>query len=66
MFESKFNRINRYRNELYHGNPGTSGWRQIINDIENVLVHLGYNVEDAINNIDPNHSIISLQYKYSE
>lgn len=64
MFEASFKRINKYRNELYHGNPGSSGWRQIINDIENILVHLGYNVEDAINNIDPNHSIIRLQYTY--
>jgi len=65
MFESKFNRINTYRNELYHGNPGTNGWRQIIDDIENILVHLGYNVEEAINNIDPNHTIISLAYMYN-
>ena len=65
MFLSRFKRINKYRNELYHGNPGTSSWRHIINDIENILVHLGYNIEEAINNIDPNHSIISLRYKYN-
>ena len=65
MFESRFTRINKYRNELYHGNPGTSGWRHIINDIENILVHLGYNIKEAINNIDPNHSIIDLKYNYN-
>ena len=65
MFNSKFERINNYRNELYHGNPGSSGWRQIIDDIENILVHLDYNVEKAINNIDPNHAVISLRYDYN-
>jgi len=65
MFMSRFNRINKYRNELYHGNPGTSGWGQVINDIEEILIQLGYNVEEAINNIDPNHTIISLRYVYN-
>lgn len=65
MFTSRFTRVNKYRNELYHGNPGTSSWRQIIDDIESILIQLNYNVEEAINNIDPNHSIINLKYKYN-
>ena len=65
MFTDRFERINKYRNNLYHGNPGTSGWRQIIEDIEDILVQLNYNLEDAINNIDPEHKIINLKYQYS-
>ncbi len=65
MFNARFERIRKYRNSLYHGNPGSSGWRQIIEDIEDILVQLNYNLEDAINNIDPKHNIITLKYQYS-
>lgn len=65
MFNARFERIRKYRNNLYHGNPGNRGWRQIINDIEDILVQLHYNLEDAINNIDPNHNIVSLRYQYN-
>lgn len=64
MFDARFERIRKYRNELYHNNPGTSGWQQIIKDIEEILVQLHYNVKDAVENIDPWHRIINLQYRY--
>ncbi len=65
MFDARFKRIRKYRNSLYHGNPGSTGWKQIIQDIEDILVQLNYNVADAINNIDPEHKIITLKYEYS-
>lgn len=63
-FLACFERIRKYRNELYHNNPGSVGWSQITKDIEDILVQLHYNVKDAINNIDPHHRIIHLQYTY--
>lgn len=64
MFDARFERIKQYRNKLFHGNPGSSGWQQIIYDIEEIMVQLHYNLKDAINNIDPHHKIIHLQHSY--
>lgn len=64
MFVARFERIKQYRNKLFHGNPGSSGWQQIIYDIEDIMIQLHYNLYDTINNIDPHHRIIHLQYTY--
>jgi len=64
MFNARFERIRRYRNNLFHGNPGHTGWKQVIRDIEDIMVQLQYNLSDTVNNIDPHHRIIVLQYNY--
>lgn len=65
MFDARFNRIRDYRNDLFHGNPGRSGWRSVIDDIEVIMAQLQYNLEDTVNNIDPHHRIVTLRYQYS-
>ncbi len=64
MFDTRFERIRVYRNSLFHGNPGHTGWRQVIRDIEEIMVQLQYNLSDTVNSIDPHHRIITLQYSY--
>jgi len=64
MFDARFERIRVYRNSLFHGNPGHTGWRQVIRDIEEIMVQLQYNLSDTVNSIDPHHRIITLQYRY--
>ena len=44
--------------------PGHTGWKQVIRDIEDIMVQLQYNLSDTVNNIDPHHRIIVLQYNY--
>ncbi len=65
-FDSRFERIRKYRNNIYHGNPGGVSWQNIVSDIEDILVQLQYNFHDAINKIDPNHKIIQLKYSYPQ
>lgn len=57
--------IRKSRNDNAHHKPFHSSRkrrREVIEDIELILAHLGFNLEDAINNIDPQHKIIQLKY----
>jgi len=57
--------IRKSRNDNAHHKPFHSSRKrryEIVNDIELILAHLGFNLEDAINNIDPQHKIIKLKY----
>jgi hypothetical protein len=66
QFEAKLRHIRSARNDVSHHKPihhGSGRRRQdLINDIELILCHLGYNLDEAINNIDPTHNIIQLRY----
>ena len=58
--------IRKARNDNAHHKPFHRSRRrrhQIIEDIELILTHIGFNLNDAINNIDPQHRIIILQYR---
>lgn len=65
-FEAKLRYIRSARNDVSHHKPinhlGGRRRQDLIDDIELILCHLGYNLDDAINNIDPTHNIIQLQY----
>lgn len=64
-FESLFDEIRKARNDNAHHKPFHKTRKrrhQIIDDIELILIHIGFNLEDAINNIDPQHRIIKLKY----
>lgn len=57
--------IRKSRNDNAHHKPFHSSRKrrhEIVDDIELILAHLGFNLEDAINNIDPQHKIIRLKY----
>ena len=57
--------IRKARNDNAHHKPFHKTRRrrhEIIEDIELILTHIGFNLNDAINNIDPQHKIIILQY----
>ena len=57
--------IRKSRNDNAHHKPFHSSRKrrhEIVDDIELILAHLGFNLEDAINNIDPQHKIIKLKY----
>lgn len=57
--------IRKARNDNAHHKPlhKTRKRRyQIIEDVELILSHIGFNLNDAINNIDPSHKIIQLKY----
>lgn len=66
QFEAKLRHIRSVRNDIAHHKPinHSSGRRRqdLIEDIELILCHLGFNLDEAVNNIDPNHSIIQLRY----
>lgn len=58
--------IRKSRNDNAHHKPfhGSRKRRhEIVDDMEFILAHLGFNLEDAINNIDPQHRIIRLKYR---
>lgn len=60
-----FDEIRKARNDNAHHKPFHRTRRrrhQIIEDIELILLHIGFNLHDAINNIDPQHKIIILKY----
>jgi hypothetical protein len=60
-FKNLFDEIRKSRNDNAHHKPlhKTRKRRyQIINDIELILTHIGFNLNEAINNIDPTHMII--------
>jgi hypothetical protein len=64
-FKMMFENIRKARNDNAHHKPfHTSRLRrhQIIENIELLLVHIGFNLQDAINNIDPSHNIVHLHY----
>jgi len=65
-FEAKLRHIRSARNDVSHHKPiNHSGGRRrqdLIHDIELILCHLGYNLDDAIRNIDPTQNVIRLQY----
>lgn len=57
--------IRKSRNDNAHHKPFHSSRKrryEIVDDIELILAHLGFNLEDAINNIDSQHRIIKLKY----
>ena len=57
--------IRKSRNDNAHHKPFHSSRKrrhEIVDDIELILAHLGFNLEDAINNIDSHHKIIKLKY----
>ncbi len=62
----KFSKVRSARNDIFHNNPPKMKRGRLIEDIELLLLHLGYNLHDAINNIDPEHKIIKLKYTYTE
>lgn len=65
-FERIFEEIRKARNDNAHHKPFHKTRKrrhQIIEDIELILIHIGFNLSDAINNIDSQHKIIKLKYK---
>lgn len=63
--KSMLNEIRKARNDNAHHKPFHKTRKrrhQIIEDIELILAHIGFNLHDAINNIDPSHKIIKLKY----
>ena len=59
-FERLFEDIRKARNDNAHHKPFHKTRKrrhQIIEDIELILIHIGFNLEYAINNIDPQHKI---------
>lgn len=63
--KSILDEIRKARNDNAHHKPFHRTRRrrhQIIEDIELILLHIGFNLNDAINNIDPQHKIIILKY----
>lgn len=64
-FEKLFDEIRKARNDNAHHKPFHKTRKrrhQIIEDIELLLMHIGFNLNEAINNIDPAHKIIKLKY----
>ena len=64
-FERTFEEIRKARNDNAHHKPFHKTRKrrhQIIEDIELILIHIGFNLNDAINNIDSQHKIIKLKY----
>lgn len=64
-FEKLFEEIRKARNDNAHHKPFHKTRKrrhQIIEDIELILIHIGFNLNDAINNIDSQHRIIRLRY----
>lgn len=64
-FKSIFDEIRKARNDNAHHKPFHKTRKrryEIIEDVELILCHIGFNLEEAINNIDPMHKIIKLKY----
>ena len=64
-FMQKMKYIRKARNDVAHHKPidyTRRPRRELIHDMEVILRHLNYNVEDAVNGIDPRHVIIHLRY----
>lgn len=66
QFEAKLKHIRSARNDIAHHKPinhaGSRRRQDLIHDIELILCHLGFNLDDAVNNIDPTHNLINLKY----
>lgn len=66
QFKSKMMHIRKARNDIAHHKPINHSHgrkrKDLIEDIELILCHLGFNLDDAVNNIDPKQTIISLKY----
>ena len=57
--------IRKARNDNAHHKPFHKRRKKrykLIEDIENILLHIGFNLDEAINNIDPEHKIIKIGY----
>lgn len=64
-FEQIFENIRKSRNDNTHYKPFHKSRKrrhQTIEDIELILLHIGFNLKEAINNIDPQNKIIKLKY----
>ncbi|RLA78262.1 MAG: hypothetical protein DRG78_15560 [Epsilonproteobacteria bacterium] len=65
MFTHKMKNIRLARNDVAHHKPidYTRRRRQdLIHDMELLLRHLNFNLEDTIDGIDPQHTIVNLRY----
>ena len=65
IFTDKIGFLRNARNDIAHHKPidySRRGKRDLIEDMEIILRHLNFNIEDAINGIDPQHTIVSLKY----
>ena len=66
QFDAKLNHIRNARNDIAHHKPinHSDGRKRkdLIEDIELILCHLGFNLNESVNDIDPNHKIIKLKY----
>lgn len=65
IFTDKTGFLRNARNDVAHHKPidySRRGKRDLIEDMELILRHLNFNLEDAINGIDPQHAIVSLRY----
>lgn len=65
VFLQKMKYIRLARNDVAHHKPidySRRSRRDLIHDIEIILRHLNFNLEDTINGIDPGHTIVSLSY----
>ncbi|WP_419763969.1 MAG: hypothetical protein ACNI28_09245 [Arcobacter sp.] len=64
-FKRLFDEIRKARNDNAHHKPFHKTRKrryEIIEDIELILIHIDFNLNQAINNIDPKHKIIRLKY----
>ena len=64
-FKDMLEEIRKARNDIAHHKPLHKRRKRrykLIEDIEYILLHLGFNLEDAINSIDPKHEIIKVGY----
>lgn len=64
-FKTLLNEIRKARNDNAHHKPFHKTRKrrhEIIEDVELLLLHIGFNLENAINNIDPSHKIIKLKF----
>lgn len=66
QFDAKLNHIRSARNDISHHKPinHSDGRKRkdLIEDVELIVCHLGFNLNEAITDIDPNHKIIQLKY----
>lgn len=65
IFTNKIGYLRSARNDVAHHKPidySRRGKRDLIEDMELILRHLNFNLEDAINGIDSQHTIGTLRY----
>jgi len=64
-FKDIIEEIRKARNDIAHHKPMHRSRKRrykLIEDVEYILLHIGFNLEDAVNNIDPHHQIIKIGY----